>query len=229
MNGYSIFEFIVDNYLMLLSLMAIILLFLNIRALRKESHPKELIHKTSKNSFDFIRKEMKVIGKQGLVFAGGGSVEVKMLSKQGDCKIVFPEQVYKKIFKKQRMKSKVLAAIFSTIPCNEDAYVTKNSHYIVIDRYILRDPETMVVEDAHTEKHLGLDKAKRLLTFTMISSHKWLICGLFFIMFASIALTVFGLEPQNILWMSLFCKGYFTVLGLALLLWISAFVVMFFI
>lgn len=219
MNEDYFLELLADNYTVLLTFVAVILLFLNFRALRKESRPVELVHKTSKNSFDFIRKEMKVLGKQGLVFASGGSVKVRMFRKQGDYKVVFPESVYEKIFIRQRLKSKFLAAIFSTIPCNEDAYTTKNSHYIVVDKFVLSDPKTMVVEEAHTEEHVGRDKVKRAIIFTMISFHKWLICGLFFIMFINFFIKVFGLNPQSASWFNLLCEFYFMLMGFALFLW----------
>lgn len=197
-----------------------LLFILNLRSLCKEKEPRALIHKTSIKGFDFITTTKKITGRQGLVFASGESIGLGFPGKSGDYEIVFSKSVFKDIFKKQRAKNKFLALFFSTVACLEGAYTTKLGEYIVIDCFAYVSDKRIDVISAHTARYTLWDLCLKVINFTMISAHKWLIPGVFFLTIVNVTFHFLDINLYEVHWVLVFTLYYTVGVFIAILLWV---------
>lgn len=202
------------------TVVGLLLFVLNLKALFKEKEPRALIHKTSIKGFGFITNTKKITGRQGLVFASGESVGLGFPGKSGDYEIVFPKSVFKDLFKIQRAKNKVLALFFSTVACLEGAYTTKLGEYIIIDCFAYVSDKRIDVLSAHTAKYKLEDLCLRILNFSMISAHKWLIPGVFFLTIVNITFHFLDINLYEAQWVLVFTFYYTIGVCIAFLLWV---------
>lgn len=209
------------------SFIGLVIFAFNVKALLKEKAPLYLIHKTSERGLRGIIDKKMISGNQGFVFAGGGSVEVSFIGKSGDYMVCFPSDVYPLLFKRQRLNNRFLASIFSTVPCNEDSYVTKKARRIVILDYKI-DKNKINITSATLQEYPRQEAIKRRVVYICISFHKWFLSGLILIAFITIAMELIGINPMHVEWFEFLFNLNLNALVLGVMLWLSVYVCGFF-